>query len=80
VAELRAIEGGRGKPVAVVVEVLREQLARAEAGELREVLVVANGRDGSSIAAALSNPWEVAGIVVLEVIPFLQQEIEEVEE
>ena len=31
-AELRAIEGVRSKPVAAVVEVLREQLARAEAG------------------------------------------------
>lgn len=79
-AELRAIEGGRGKPVAAVVEVLREQLARAEAGELREVLVIANGRDGSSVAAALANPWEVAGIVVLEVIPFLQTLIEEGDE
>ena len=75
-AEFRAIEGGRSKPVAAVVEVLREQLARAEAGEIREVMVIGNGRDGSSVAAALANPWEVAGIVVLEVIPFLQQMIE----
>lgn len=76
-ADLRAIEGGRGKPVADVVAVLREELARAEAGEIFEVMVIGNGRNGTSVNAAIANPWEVAGIVTLEVIPFLQQLIEE---
>jgi hypothetical protein len=77
VADLRAIEGGRGKPVADVVAVLREELARAEAGEIFEVMVIGNGRNGTSVNSAIANPWEVAGIVQLEVIPFLQQLIEE---
>lgn len=76
-AEMRVIDGGRGRPNPAAVELLREQLALAEAGKFEQVVVITSSRTGSSVAAVAPNPWELAGVIVLEALPFLQQMIEE---
>jgi hypothetical protein len=77
VADIRAIDGGKGKPVQAVVEVLRDLLAEAEAGRIHQVLVIDQGGDSYRISGALNDPWGMAGACTLQAVPFLQQIIEE---
>ena len=73
-SDIRVLKREAPKPVQAIVDTLRELLARAETGELRELLVYYSDSDTVAWESIVTYYPVCVGTLVLRVIPALADE------
>jgi hypothetical protein len=75
--DIRVLRREAPKPVQPIVDKLRELLARAETGELRELLVYYTDNDTIEWESVITDYPTCVGTIVMRVIPGLADEYNE---